>query len=97
MAAYIFAMVAITGFASPGIFAPTLGVLYASYIFFTWAEYRSIPGPVLASVTNIVHLYWIWRNHPFEKYYELYQQYSRLVRIGPDVISVLYPAEIPNI
>ncbi|MCJ1309075.1 hypothetical protein MMC25_002730 [Agyrium rufum] len=58
---------------------------------------RSIPGPFLASVTNFQRLYWTWTKTPFLKHIDLHRKYGKLVRLGPNVVSISDPAAIPTI
>lgn len=72
-------------------------LLLLGYITRTYARLCHVPGPFLASLTNIVRLRWVWSRRAHEIHIELHQKYGPLVRIGPDVVSVADPAEITNI
>lgn len=59
---------------------------------------RSIPGPFLASFTDIWRFLNTLTGIPHETHLDLHQKYkSNLVRIGPNVISVSNPDFIPII
>lgn len=56
-----------------------------------------IPGPLLASVTNIPRLLWVRGNRAHEVHVELHRRYGPLVRFGPNMVSVGDPAEVGNV
>ena len=62
-----------------------------------YKQLSEIPGPFFAKFSNFPRLYWVWTKHAHEKHIALHRKYGKLVRSGPDVISVGDPAEIPHI
>ena len=63
----------------------------------TYLKLRSVPGPLLASITNLPRLYWTWTRKPFEKHLSLHKKYGKLVRMGPNMVSISDPGAIPTI
>lgn len=58
---------------------------------------QRIPGPFLARWSNIPRLYWVWTTRPHEYHISLHKKYGRLVRFGPNMVSVTDPKEIQHI
>ena len=56
-----------------------------------------VPGPLLAALTNFPRLSWILTGHAHDIHIALHRKYGKLVRFGPNMVSVADPAEIPNI
>ena len=56
-----------------------------------------IPGPFLASITNIPRMRWGYSGRAHEIHIELHKRYGNLVRLGPNCISVGDPLAIPQI
>ncbi|KAH8645947.1 cytochrome P450 [Ilyonectria robusta] len=52
---------------------------------------NSIPGPTLASFTNLWRFFLVTRRRPELKHIELHQKYGSVIRIGPNVVSVSDP------
>lgn len=71
-------------------------VLFAFYViyvrFFTGISH--IPGPLLASVSNLWKINAAWREEMPQRNIALHRKYGPLVRIGPDMISVDDPAAL---
>ena len=63
----------------------------------SYTRLRRIPGPFFASLTNIPRLLWVRNGDAHDTHVTLHRKYGRLVRFGPNMISVSDPAEIPNI
>ena len=63
----------------------------------TYVKLRFVPGPLLAGLTNIPRLYWTWTNKPFEIHLALHKKYGKLVRLGPNMVSIADPEAIPTI
>lgn len=86
------------GFPSSAIFIPVLGLLVLvlwslnSYILL-----RQIPGPLLAAFSNLPRVSWVLSNQAHDMHINLHQKYGKLVRFGPNMVSVGDPAEIPNL
>lgn len=66
-------------------------------LFHGWAKHRQIPGPIIASVSNIPRLFWSWSGQPHEVQMGLHKRYGKIVRLGPNCISVGDPREINNV
>ncbi|KAH0847503.1 Pisatin demethylase [Fonsecaea pedrosoi] len=56
-----------------------------------------IPGPALASFTDLWRCFVVWGRRPELKHIRLHEKYGPLVRLGPRVVSVSDPAAIPII
>ena len=63
----------------------------------TYLKLRFVPGPWLAGITNLPRLYWTWTSKPFEKHLSLHKKYGKLVRMGPNMVSISDPGAIPTI
>ena len=74
------------------IFASSLLWILSSYI-----RLRHIPGPFLASLTNLPRLLWVYGNDAGNKHTVLHRKYGPLVRFGPNMLSVSSPPEIGTI
>ena len=58
---------------------------------------RHVPGPFLAAWTNLPRLSWVMSNRAHDIHIQLHRQYGKLVRFGPNMVSISDPAEIPTI
>ncbi|KAH8787823.1 cytochrome P450 [Diaporthe sp. PMI_573] len=67
------------------------------YFCHQWSQLRKIPGPFLASLTNIPRTYWVWKRHAHETHISLHRKYGKLVRIGPNMVSVSNALEVDQI
>lgn len=75
-----------------------LGVLLLLVHFcHQWSRLRKIPGPFLASLTNIPRAYWVWTRHAHETHVSLHRKYGKLVRIGPNMVSVSNALEVDQV
>ena len=74
-----------------------LVLLFCSHLTWTWFKLRNIPGPFWAKLTNIPRFYWVWTRHAHEIHIKLHELYGKLVRMGPNMVSVGDPAEIDKI
>ncbi|KAJ5649898.1 benzoate 4-monooxygenase cytochrome P450 [Penicillium longicatenatum] len=75
-----------------------LGVVFlAALLLRGYLRLRHIPGPLLSAFTNVPRAYWVWTNKSHEIHSGLHKKYGRLVRFGPNMISVTDPREIQNI
>ncbi len=80
------------------IFVPLLSLLILSIWFLhSYIRLHHIPGPFFASLTNLSRVSWILSNRAHDIHVNLHKKYGRLVRFGPNMVSVGDPAEIPNI
>ena len=71
--------------------------LVALQITLTWARLRNIPGPLFAKFSNLQRLLWVRTRRAHQIHIDLHRQYGKLVRFGPDMVSVSDPAAIPII
>ena len=78
-------------------------LLFIGVIFhFTRIRYisglRQIPGPFIASITNLWRLYDVSKDHHQDTLIRLHRQYtSDLIRIGPNTVSVADPEAVKTI
>jgi len=81
-------------------FSLAIAVLYRT-IAGVYLRYRAdlcdIPGPELAAWTSLWRFRDAWKGQAHRTAVELHRKYGKLVRIGPQVISVSDPAMIPVI
>ena len=75
----------------------TTCLLLIIHLATVWAKLRFVPGPLWASVSNFPRLYWVWTRKPFAKHIELHKKHGKLVRLGPNMVSVADPKEITTI
>lgn len=64
---------------------------------YSYLRLRRFPGPFWASLTNVPRLLWVLAGDAHDTHIALHRKYGRLVRTGPNMVSVSDPAEIPNI
>ncbi|KAF9890054.1 hypothetical protein FE257_006734 [Aspergillus nanangensis] len=57
----------------------------------------SIPGPFLASCSDLWRLYVVSRRHPHTVHQRLHRKYGELVRLGPNCVSVSDPEVIKTV
>jgi len=77
-------------------------VLASLLVTFLWLlrsylRLRHVPGPFLASLTNFPRLSWVLTGRAHDIHIGLHRKYGKIVRFGPNMVSVADPAEIPNI
>jgi len=78
----------------------TLLVLLISlllWLFSRWSQLQHIPGPVFASFSNLPRLLWARTARYHEIQIDLHKKYGKLVRLGPNCVSVGDPQEISKI
>lgn len=72
-----------------------LAVLLANVL---WTRYRSglrqIPGPFLASFSNLWKLQAVWKQNMHRANIRVHEDYGPIVRIGPNHVSVADPASM---
>ncbi|KAH9894570.1 cytochrome P450 [Xylariomycetidae sp. FL2044] len=78
-------------------FAAVLAVVLTTHLIWTWIRLRRIPGPFWAKITNIPRAYWVWTRSAHEIHIPLHEKYDKLVRFGPNMVSVQDPSEISKI
>lgn len=69
----------------------------AIQLIFTWARLRHVPGPLPAKFTNMQRLLWVRTRRAHEIHHDLHRRFGKLVRMGPNMISVSDPDAIPII
>ena len=74
-----------------------LGLLLVLWLYRTWAKHCQIPGPTMASFSNIPRLAWAWSGKPHEVQIRLHKRYGKIVRLGPNCISIGDPREINKV
>ena len=85
------------GFSSAIILPCILMILLIVDLLRSYSKLRRIPGPFLAAWSNIPRFYWVWTRRAHEIHIALHEKYGKLVRVGPNMVSVGDPAEIHNI
>jgi hypothetical protein len=63
----------------------------------SYLQLSHIPGPFLAGWTNIPRMRWVQSNRAHEIHVDVHKKYGKLVRIGPNMVSVQDPREISTI
>ncbi|KAF7183368.1 hypothetical protein CNMCM7691_003567 [Aspergillus felis] len=63
----------------------------------TYTRLRRIPGPFFASLSNIPRFYWVWSRRAHDIHIDLHRKHGKLVRFGPNMVSVGDPKEVPAI
>ncbi|KAJ5383808.1 Cytochrome P450 E-class group I [Penicillium concentricum] len=81
----------VLGFALAGLIVTK--IIYA----FFFHPLRHIPGPALAKVTDIWHLYHCWGGKRHHVLVALHKKYGPYVRVGPNMVSTNSSSAIPAI
>ncbi|KAJ9648121.1 hypothetical protein H2199_001898 [Coniosporium tulheliwenetii] len=63
----------------------------------TRSRLSHIPGPFWASISNIPRVWWVWGRNAHRIHIGLHEKYGKLVRLGPNMVSVGDPNEIAQI
>lgn len=88
----------LNGFPLSVIFIPVLGLLVlALWSLNSYVLLHQIPGPLLAAFSNLPRVSWVLSNQAHDIHINLHQKYGKLVRFGPNMVSVGDPAEIQNL
>ena len=75
-----------------------LGAILAGlYLLNSWNRLKHIPGPALAKVSDLPRLLWVYSRRAHEIHVDLHRQHGKLVRFGPNMISVGDATEIKNL
>lgn len=75
-----------------------VGLLAAvTHFYRCWSRLRRVPGPFLASLTDIPRAFWVWTRHAHETHIALHRKYGKLVRLGPNMVSVSNALEVDKI
>ncbi|KAJ5174237.1 Cytochrome P450 [Penicillium canariense] len=64
------------------------------WLYRTWKKQSHVPGPFMASISNISRLIWARSGRAHETHIHLHEKYGSLVRLGPNSVSVGDPREI---
>ena len=67
------------------------------YLFRTWWSLRHIPGPFLASITNLQRVWWVKTGKAYLHYQAVHAKYGDIVRMGPNMVSIANPEAIPTV
>lgn len=71
--------------------------LFFVYLIFSWNRLRHIPGPLLAKVSDLQRLLWVYSRRAHDIHIDLHKQHGKLVRFGPNMVSVGDATEVKNI
>ncbi|KAM6476000.1 cytochrome P450 CYP4/CYP19/CYP26 subfamily protein [Trichoderma sp. SZMC 28011] len=82
--------------ASAELFSTTIAVVFV-HLFQTWWSLRHIPGPFLASLTNLQRVWWVRTGRAHLYHQAVHARYGDIVRIGPHMVSVSNPEAIQTI
>lgn len=63
----------------------------------TYLKLRHVPGPFLAALSNCARFSWVLTGRAQAIHLEQHRKYGKIVRFGPNMVSVSDPNEIPNI
>jgi len=96
LAAQIEAVVNLFGQSAGNLLLSILLILLA-WCIFSYLHLRRIPGPLLASISNLPRLFWVVSRRAHLQHIALHKKYGKLVRMGPNMVSVADPAAIPII
>ena len=72
-------------------------ILLIFWILSSYLRLRHVPGPLLASLTNLPRAFWVYQNNAGDKHTALHRRFGPLVRFGPNMVSVSAPSEIGKI
>ena len=90
---HLLAAVQYLGLAAP-LFAAVVVLLWSVHSYF---RLRDVPGPFIAAWTNLPRLSWVLSNRAHDIHIQLHRQYGKMVRFGPNMVSISDPAEISTI
>ena len=71
--------------------------LFSCYAYYIYYRLSHIPGPIFAAFTNVPRFYWVWTRRAHLTHIDLHERYGKLVRLGPNMVSVGDAAEIQNV
>jgi hypothetical protein len=75
-----------------------LGLLGIPLLVYFAHEYRHLshnPGPLSASLTNIVRRSWVMTGNAHLIHTELHRKYGKAIRVAPNIVLVSDPTVIP--
>ncbi|GAB1199993.1 hypothetical protein APSETT444_009353 [Aspergillus pseudonomiae] len=67
------------------------------HLFNTWWHLRHIPGPFLASITNLQRVWWVKTGRAHLYHQAIHAKYGEVVRIGPRLVSFSNPEAISTV
>ncbi|KAE8373926.1 cytochrome P450 [Aspergillus bertholletiae] len=83
--------------APAGWIAAAAVTIIALWLGANWWRLRHIPGPFLASVTNLYRMSWVSTTRAHLILQDVHKKYGEVVRIGPNMVSFSNPAAIPTV
>ena len=81
------------------LFTPILSLVFILSLLslHSYLLLRGIPGPLLAAFSNLPRVSWVLSGRAHDIHIHLHRQYGKLVRFGPNMVSVGDPAEIQTL
>lgn len=76
---------------------PLALALLAAWFLRGYFRLRHIPGPCLSAWTDVPRALWVRSNRAHDVHIALHKKYGKLVRFGPNMVSVQDPTEIKRI
>lgn len=77
------------------ILASVIAIVSLSFLFNRYLHgLHHIPGPILASLTDIWRTVVVWKRRPERMQIQLHERYGPVVRLGPKPVSVANPHAI---
>lgn len=76
---------------------PLALALLAAWFLRGYFRLRHIPGPCLSAWTDVPRALWVRSNRAHDIHIALHKKYGKLVRFGPNMVSVQDPTEIKRI
>ncbi|KAI0024608.1 cytochrome P450 [Xylariomycetidae sp. FL0641] len=74
-----------------------VSVFLLAWLVAQWLQQSHVPGPFLASISNLPRLVWVKSGNAHWKHIALHEKYGDLVRIGPNTISIGDPRHLSSI
>ena len=72
-------------------------IILCLWSLYSYSLLRNIPGPFLAAFTNLPRVSWILSDKAHDIHIDQHEKYGKLVRFGPNMVSVGDATEIPAI
>ena len=72
-------------------------VLVSSLRLTVWSPLRKVPGPFLASISGLYRLSLVATGKAPSSYQRVHRDYGKIVRVGPNHVSVSDASVIPTI
>jgi hypothetical protein len=61
----------------------------------SWYRLRHIPGPPLASISNLQRAWWVKTGRAHLYHQQVHRKYGHVVRTGPNMVSISNPDDVP--